>query len=652
MEETNLDLKEIAIILRRWGWWLVFGLLLGAGSGVFVSSRMNPVYQSTTSVLITRASQYQASDVTAYLSDVQLTQTYLKLLTTKTLLDITAERTGVPLEPEDLEVQAIRDTQIIEVRAEHTDPRRAALIANTLVDVLIEQNEVIQSGRYDSMEESLRAQKRQIETKIQTLQQEIDEASIKSLEEQKLWMESKISALEKEEASLQQEITELGTVKSPEERLLLDQKNTRLEETHALLSLYQENYNNLLLIYGSPEQSLGNTPNSQLSLLVSTRTLYQQFYATILRDLETVRLARLQNTPNIVQIEIASVPEEPIGPRLWLNTVLGGLLGIMFTLGIVYLREELDDTLKKPDAVEKLLGVPVIGFVPQMRSKRASARKVHVVHQPRSPVAEAFRSLRVNLDFASLQEPIHTLMVTSPGCAEGKSTVAVNLAAMLALSGKRVALVDADMRHPQAHHFFGIPNHDGLSSLFRNPALVHSAGRIQSNLPQLRIITSGDLPPNPAELLGSKKMDHILAELRKIADIVVIDTPPFLVADARVLASKVDAVLFVVWLGKTTAERAKASLELFKLAGTRVIGTVLNHIPRNLSFYYGGDEYHSHYSQPEGSFSGNGARPEKELMGEDEPGQTELSHKNLMLYRTATLYPEPEELSPPNPPKN
>lgn len=613
MEEPTFELKEFIPTLRRWAWLLLLGPLLGAGLSLFINTRINPVYQATAKVLVTRTGQLQSSDFTAYLSDLQLTQTYLQLLTTQNVLDITAERTGVPIEPEDIQARVIRDTQIIEINVEHTDPRKAVLIANTMIDVLVEQNELIQSGRYESIDQSLNSQKTLIESEIQDLQRQIEQTSTKSLEEQKLWFENEISSLQREKISLQQEITELGTARTPEKNLLLSEKTVRLEQVQSLLTLYEENYNNLLLIYGNPSQSNDSATSPQLTMLVSTRALYQQFYVSVLEDLQSMHLARLQNTANLVQIEAAFTLPDPIRPRILLNTILGGMAGFLLAAGLVFLRETLNGTLKTPESVKQLLGVPVMGFVPQMQSKRRNARDVHVVHQPHSAISEAFRSLRTNLEFASAQAQIRTLLVTSPGCAEGKSTVAVNLAAILALSGKSVALLDADMRHPQVHHFFGMTNHNGLSGLFCDSVLVHSAGCIQSNLPNLRIITSGDMPPNPVELLGSKKMDDILAELRKLVDIVVIDAPPFLVADARILAGKVDAVLFVIWLGKTTTERAKASREMFERVGARVIGAVLNRIPHNLSFYYGGDEYFSHYSKSEGDFSGNGAGPEKNM---------------------------------------
>ena len=493
MEEATFDLKEFIWILRRWVWLLLLGLSLGAGLSFLINNRITPIYQATTKVLVTRSGQSQSSDYTAYLSDLQLTQTYLQLITTKTVLDVASERTGVQIKPENIKAQVIRDTQIIQIDIEDSDPQQAALIANSMVDVLIAQNEVIQSGRYASMEENLRLQKTQIETEIQNLQSQIEEASTQSLEEQKVWIEGQISSLQEEEASLQQEITDLGVIKSPEDRLLSDQKNARLEQVHSLLSLYQENYNNLLLTYGSPTQNTNNSTNSQLTLLTTTRALYQQFYATILKDLETIRLARMQNTPNVVQIEMASAPEDPIRPRFLVNTILGGLVGFVFIAGIAFLHETLDDTLKTSDAIEQVLEVPVIGFVSEMRNKKKNAGEVYVARQPQSPASEAFRSLRTNLELASAQQSIRTLLVTSSQSSEGKTTIAINLAVILSQAGKRVALLDADMRCPQVHKLLGISNEIGISDLFGGTAEIQTVSHTRVDLPNLMIITTGNL---------------------------------------------------------------------------------------------------------------------------------------------------------------
>ena len=642
-----MELKQYFYIVRRWAWLLVLGTVL-AGTGGYMTSRLqNPVYQATTRALVVRAPQDRSTDPT-YFTDQQLVQTYAELFNTRPVREGASARLGYEVDEKQIKVQQTRDTQIIDVTVEDQDPRRAANIANILVEVLIVQNETLQTGRFASTEESMEAQIAQVEKQISSLQLELDQISVANLQDQVKEVEAQIVPLQNEVSKLQQEIAALEPALSLESKTEIAEKKARIAQIQPLLNVYQQIYSNLVVL-GKPVESSSDT-GLHLAQIQSTLDLYQKLYLNLLTSLETVRLARLQNTPNIVQIERASLPEEPVRPLPLIYTALATVIGFLLTAATVYLIEYLDDTLKTPEDVERAVALPVLGFVAEMHSKDKNAKALDVSQEPRSPVSEAFRSLRVNLEFASVEKPIRTLLVTSPGPAEGKSTVAVNLAAILALSGKRVVLLDADMRRPQVHRFLGIPNQDGLSNLFRNPTLVHSVGRIKTEMRHLRIITSGSLPPNPAELLGSKKMDQILAELCKLADVVVIDTPPSMVADAQILAGKVDAVLFVIWSGKTTSERAKASLEMFKRAGARIVGTVLNRIPRNRSFHYGGYEYFSLYNDSKGYFSTNGAQPEKEQAEEPEPIALATLYKYQILDRTAKLSPGAEELLPPDPP--
>jgi capsular exopolysaccharide synthesis family protein len=292
-----------------------------------------------------------------------------------------------------------------------------------------------------------------------------------------------------------------------------------------------------------------------------------------------------------------------------MNTALAGVVGFMLAAGIVFLIEYLDDTLKTPEDVERALGLPVLGFVAEMKYKKKSAAEVYISRQPRSPVSEAFRSLRTNLEFSAVEKPISTILVTSPGPSEGKTTVAVNLAAIFSQAKNRVVLIDADMRRPHVHHLLGMSNREGLSDLFLNPSQTNNVGRSRDDLPHLLVITSGSLPPNPAELLGSEKMSRILKQMRQNVDVVIIDTPPSLVADAQILATKVDAVLFVIQPGVTRVETAKASLDMFKRSGARVVGVVLNRIPRSRSDYYGGYKYYSPYKRGKDYFSEVDTKP-------------------------------------------
>jgi capsular exopolysaccharide synthesis family protein len=198
---------------------------------------------------------------------------------------------------------------------------------------------------------------------------------------------------------------------------------------------------------------------------------------------------------------------------------------------------------------------------------------------PRSPVVEAFRTLRTNLEFSSLDHPIKTLVVTSPGDGEGKSTTLANLAVTTAQAEKTVCLVDCDLRRPSLHQLFGLNNDVGLTSMVRDDSLRDAPPFQATQVPGLRVLTSGPLPPNPSELLGSRRMEEIIASLARQSDLVLFDAPPItIVTDAAVLASKVDGVLLVVSAGHTRREHARRAKALLEKVNARLVGVVLNNV--------------------------------------------------------------------------
>lgn len=196
---------------------------------------------------------------------------------------------------------------------------------------------------------------------------------------------------------------------------------------------------------------------------------------------------------------------------------------------------------------------------------------------PRSPAAEAFRTLRTNIYFSSLDQTIQTLVVTSAAPGEGKSTVLANLAVAMAQGDRTTILVDADLRRPTVHEIFGLKNESGLTSLFIDKKSALNPSLQDVGVPNLQVLTSGPLPPNPAEVLGSKRMLEVIADLKTRADIILFDAPPVIaVTDATVLGTRVDGVLLVINSGHTrreSAKRAKAQLEKLNI---RVVGAVLN----------------------------------------------------------------------------
>lgn len=331
-----------------------------------------------------------------------------------------------------------------------------------------------------------------------------------------------------------------------------------------------------------------NEAQQEINALETKLTTLQTNYATLMANSQQGAL----NTLSV--IEAASLPVVPVGPQKGLMILLSTAVGFGLATLAAYLLEYLDDTLKDSDDISHMMGVPVIGYISEMGKGKGEG--AYIAEQPRSVIAEAFRSLRTNLEFAGVDKPLKTVFVSSSGGEEGKSSVAINLATIIAQGGKRVVLLDADMRRPSIHRYLGLSNQKGLSDVFRG-ALELTQVINYVNDHNLMVITGGTPPPNPAELLSSKKMDSILRELGRIADIVIIDGTPFVVSDAVILSKKVDGVLLVIRYGFTRKESAQAVIEQLDRVGARVLGVVFNRIPRVSENYYLGYRYYEYNAE-------------------------------------------------------
>lgn len=232
----------------------------------------------------------------------------------------------------------------------------------------------------------------------------------------------------------------------------------------------------------------------------------------------------------------------------------------------------------------------------RLESKSRSGRNLITISNPRSPISESYRTLRTNIDFSSIDERVQVIMVTSAGPGEGKSTTISNLAVTYAQTERRVVLIDADMRRPTAHHTFQMSNRHGLSTILSQQATYQEVIQ-DTDIPNLQIITSGPIPPNPAEMMASKRMGAFLEELRRHFDIILIDAPPLLaVTDPQIIASRSDGVIMVIDHGKVkkdAAIKAKANLDN---VNARILGVVMNNVKRKNGddgyyyYYYGQDD--------------------------------------------------------------
>jgi capsular exopolysaccharide synthesis family protein len=628
-----MEISQYLSIARRWAWLLILGMILGAAGGYWFSDRQTRVYQASTRIMVSRAPlQASSGSDFYYISDQQLTQTYIQLLTTNSVLGRVNEQLGYEVSSGQIQAGQVNDTRIIEITIQDTDPQHTVDIANALVQALTFQNDEIQAGRYAASEESLQTQVSQVQSQITSLQSQIDQLSNQNLQEQIAQAEAQISQLQQDMNALQKEIDELrrkGTYTAEAKAALAD-KQAQMEQMKSIFDLYQRAYANLVVLGSTGTGNSNDQTSQRISQLQTTLSLYQQIYVNLLNNLENVRFSRLQNTQSVDQIEIPELPFGPISPQPLRSGMLAGAVGLMLAAGIVFLVEYLDDSIKTPEDVERLLELPLIGYIAEMQLNGKGDSQVYVSRQPRSPVSEAFRSLRTNLEFSAVDKPLRTILVTGAEAGDGKTTIAANLAAIFAQGGKRVLLMDCDLRRPRVHRFLGIQNRVGLTDLFRDGLGVEAVTYQWSdaNSKAMSVITSGSLPPNPAELLGSQKMNAILAELTSRVDVVIIDSPPSLVSDAQILAAKVDGVLLVVQPGKTHAGAARAMREQFDRAGARVVGAVFNRIPRNRGYYYGGYRYYSPYYYQNDRYLAGGeaaAAPAEVIAPRAKPPQSLLS---------------------------
>ncbi len=595
-----MDIHKIFAIFVRWLWLLVLGAVIAGAAGFLLSSRQTPMYQANTRFVVLRAASTGYYDYYSYIDYQQLISTYTQLLTTDALLAQVSQEVGFEVNEGQASAEQIGETQFVLLTVTMDNAQKAAIVANTLISVLIDQNEQLQSVRYETTEQNLQQRANDALTQIDILQNEIDQISSDTLDQQLTEVIAQIDSLQSQVTDLEIKISGIDPLTASEaETSQLIRYQAEFDQVQPTLDLYQEIYTQLVVMREPMQNEY--ISSTQIYRVQRTLDLYEQIYFNSISSLEELNLTRVQSAPNVVQVEPAKAPSQPYAPRPVQTTILYSSIGLLSMAGLVFLVEYLDDTIKTPEDVKAVLNLPVLGLIADMKGsfieKGDHKNTIFVAEQPRSPITEAFRSLRTSLDFYSIDEPLKLVVVTSPGPEEGKTTIAVNLAVILAKSNKKVLLLDADLRRPNVHNKFDISNRVGLSDLIRGRLSVSDVLQVSEQFGNLSVITSGSLPPNPAELLASNKMTELIDQLKQAFDIIVIDTPPSIVTDPQILATKSDGVIYVLKAGKTRSLMAQKPLEEFARVGAQIIGVVMNKIPKNRDYYYGGFYYYAPSSQ-------------------------------------------------------
>ncbi len=436
--------------------------------------------------------------------------------------------------------------------------------------------------------------------------------------EYRLQLESLTNRMEALRKRLQEEAQNIASSDMVQDPLLVAQNLTiKILELETNIKGLQAKIAALQDVVNSYERQLAYLPKQALELARLKRQVEvdQRTYMLMTEKLEETKITEAGQNENIRILDRPEMPELPIKPKKKLNLLLGAILGLGLGIGLTFLREYFDDSIKHPDELERM-GFSILATIPEISPKEVvekARRKTEELDEtfeaaqiiprlithfdPKSPISEAYRTFRTNLYFKNHRKEKHVILVTSSAPKEGKSTTVVNLAITLAQLGSKTVIVDTDLRRPVIHSIFNLKKEVGVTNY-----LVAKAGLDDiikpSFIDNLFIITSGPLPPNPSELLGSDEMKQFIAEVKEQFDVVLFDSPPVIaVTDSALLSTMVDGVVLVIKAHQTHREAVRRAKMLLENVEANIFGCLLNSVKIEKSygsyFYY----YYYHYYQ-------------------------------------------------------
>lgn len=425
-------------------------------------------------------------------------------------------------------------------------------------------------------------------------------AQIDSLKEREARMQNEVENITTQEQKKTEQTAVSGALTSLKSQV----DAARTQEAQSKAAYDQE-------AQAANSQGIANTELTTLKRQIETNRTLLDTYTQRQKEQE---LAIASNKPNNIQISAnAVVPSGPIGPARGRNIFVAFLVSFAAGIGLAFLLDYLDDSVKSSDDIGRHLGLPTLALIPHYLAsdKRklalatvngngdTSGAELIALQERNSPTAEAYRHLRTSLLFSSAGKPPHTILITSSQPAEGKTTTAINTAVTLAQAEADVIVIDCDLRRPRVHNYFGLDNSQGLTNYLSGERDINNLIKSYPELPRLKVITSGPIPPNPAELLSSEEMKDLLVTLKGRFRHVIIDSPPAIsFTDAAILSTLVDGVVLVAMANKSSIHLMRRFKQRLGAIGARIYGVVLNGIKSgSIEYEYYGAGYYNYYKQ-------------------------------------------------------
>jgi len=622
--DDGIQIADFAAVLKRRWRFVVFCTVGVLAVAAFMTWRQEAVYKATSRImmgqtLVRALLPEQTNPYESYFAERLSFETQLHVIKSDPVSERVVRRLAlVPPEASEeafkaasmrvknaITVNRLPETRLFNIHAVNPDPAQARDIANTTAEVYIELNDERKVETTRKSVAWLTDELNGLEKKIRGLEEEL----IDYLQETNVGAPGVLAI----DSGSQGKNTNMASQTSSV-RALTNQLTNAEIELNQLLQRYLDKHPKVMAkrseiatlkekigddVEGSAAQ---NKHLIQYNIKRRESELNKEMMILLMKKLKEIDLTGGLSESIISIVEYAQLPSQPISPNRKRNMIIGGLLGLLMGTGVAFYLEIFDRTVKNSEDAERFIKAPVLATIINVGGKdRLDDPFTIVALQPTSVESEMFRTLRTNIKFSRPDGSPKTLLVTSTGPEEGKSTISSNLGITLASGAKKTVIVDSDFRKPRMHKIFGLKNTKGMVELLVGEAEIDEVVQ-PTSVENLFIIPRGSLPPNPAELLDSDSLKEVMRKLREQFDFVIFDSPPVgTVVDASLLGGLVDGTILVVEAGKFEWRpilQAKGQLEK---ARSRVLGIVINKSKRERSGYYYYQQYAAHKPEPQGS---------------------------------------------------